>query len=37
MYADTATLNGALPRGMPNLSLTEEQIDQLVAYLQTLE
>jgi len=37
MYADTATLNGALPRGMPNLGLTEEQIDQLVAYLQTLD
>jgi hypothetical protein len=25
------------PRGMPNLELTEEQIDQLVAYLSTLE
>jgi cytochrome c oxidase subunit 2 len=37
MYADTATLNGALPRGMPNLELGEEQIDQLVAYLQTLD
>ena len=37
MYADTATLNGALPRGMPNLELSEEQIDQLVAYLQTLD
>ena len=37
MYADTPTLNGALPRGMPNLGLTEEQIDQLVAYLQTLD
>jgi cytochrome c1 len=24
-------------RGMPNLGLTEQQIDQLVAYLQTLE
>jgi hypothetical protein len=23
-------------RGMPNLNLTETQIDQLVAYLQTL-
>ena len=37
MYADTATLNGALPRGMPDLELGEEQIDQLVAYLQTLD
>lgn len=37
MYADTTTLNGALPRGMPDLGLTEEQIDQLVAYLQTLD
>ena len=37
MYADPATLNGALPRGMPNLGLTEAQIDQLVAYLQTLD
>jgi cytochrome c oxidase subunit II len=37
MYADTATLDGALPRGMPNLELSEEQIDQLVAYLQTLD
>ena len=37
MYADTETLNGALPRGMPNLQLGEEQIDQLVAYLQTLD
>jgi len=36
-YADAVTLNGALPRGMPNLGLTEEQIDQLVAYLQTLD
>jgi hypothetical protein len=24
-------------RGMPNLGLTEEQIDQLVAYLTTLK
>jgi mono/diheme cytochrome c family protein len=24
-------------RGMPNLNLTEEQIDQLVAYLKTLK
>ena len=24
-------------RGMPNLNLTEEQIDQLVAYLETLK
>jgi cytochrome c oxidase subunit 2 len=37
MYADPVTLNGALPRGMPNLGLTEAQIDQLVAYLQTLD
>ncbi len=37
MYADTETLDGALPRGMPDLGLTEEQIDQLVAYLQTLD
>jgi cytochrome c oxidase subunit II len=37
MYADTATLNGALPRGMPDLELSEVQIDQLVAYLQTLD
>jgi len=37
MYADTEALDGALPRGMPNLGLTEEQIDQLVAYLQTLD
>jgi len=36
-YADPVALNGALPRGMPNLGLTEEQIDQLVAYLQTLD
>jgi cytochrome c oxidase subunit 2 len=26
-----------LPRGMPDLDLTEEQIDQLVAYLETLD
>jgi len=37
MYADTEALDGALPRGMPDLGLTEEQIDQLVAYLQTLD
>lgn len=37
MYADTEELGGELPRGMPNLGLSEEQIDQLVAYLQTLD
>jgi len=37
MYADLETLGTDLPRGMPNLELTEEQIDQLVAYLQTLD
>ncbi len=37
MYADTEELAGELPRGMPDLGLTEEQIDQLVAYLQTLD
>ncbi len=37
MYADPVELDGAPPRGMPNLGLSEEQIDQLVAYLQTLD
>jgi cytochrome c oxidase subunit II len=37
MYADTEELAGDLPRGMPDLELTEEQIDQLVTYLQTLD
>lgn len=37
MYADPVVLNGALPRGMPDLQLSEEQIDQLVDYLQTLD
>jgi cytochrome c oxidase subunit II len=36
MYADLEELHGALPRGMPDLELSEEQIDQLVAYLRTL-
>jgi cytochrome c oxidase subunit 2 len=37
MYADTEELGEELPRGMPNLELTEEQIDLLVDYLQTLD
>jgi cytochrome c oxidase subunit 2 len=37
MYADLEVLGDDLPRGMPDLELTEEQIDQLVAYLQTLD
>jgi hypothetical protein len=38
MYADLETLgDGGVPRGMPDLELTEEQIDQLVTYLQTLD
>jgi hypothetical protein len=28
---------GEKGRGMPNLNLSEDQIDQLVAFLQTLE
>ncbi len=36
MYANLEELDGALPRGMPDLELSEEQIDQLVAYLHTL-
>ena len=37
MYADPNKLEetGGLTRGMPNLNLTEDQIDQLVAYLLT--
>jgi cytochrome c oxidase subunit II len=34
MYAEPA--EGELPRGMPDLGLTEEEIDQLVDYLTTL-
>ena len=34
MYATPP--EGQLPRGMPDLGLTEEEIDQLVEYLQTL-
>ncbi len=37
MYADPEVLGTDLPRGMPDLELTEDQIDQLVAYLQTLD
>jgi cytochrome c oxidase subunit 2 len=38
MYADLEVLGDeGLPRGMPDLELTEDQIDQLVAYLQTLD
>jgi cytochrome c oxidase subunit 2 len=38
MYADQEFVDGGgTPRGMPDLNLTEEQIDQLVAYLQTLD
>jgi cytochrome c oxidase subunit 2 len=38
MYADLERLgDGGVPRGMPDLELTEEQIDQLVTYLQTLD
>jgi len=35
MYTDPAKLEetGGLPRGMPDLGLSEDQIDQLVAYL----
>lgn len=35
MYTDPSELEatGGLPRGMPDLDLTEDQIDQLVAYL----
>ena len=34
-YSDPANLDstGGLSRGMPNLNLTEDQIDQLIAYL----
>ncbi len=35
MYA--GEIPGPSPRGMPNLELTEEQIDQLIAYLVTLK
>jgi cytochrome c oxidase subunit 2 len=35
MYTDPTELEetGGLPRGMPDLGLSEDQIDQLVAYL----
>jgi cytochrome c oxidase subunit 2 len=36
MYANLEELDGELPRGMPDLELSEAQIDQLVAYLRTL-
>ncbi|MFM2046945.1 MAG: hypothetical protein RL383_1022, partial [Actinomycetota bacterium] len=39
MYADPAKLasTGGKYRGMPNLNLTEDDIDKLVAYLLTLK
>jgi cytochrome c oxidase subunit 2 len=39
MFADPENLEstGGLYRGMPNLGLSEDQIDQLVAYLRTLK
>jgi hypothetical protein len=39
MYADPAKLKptGGKYRGMPNLNLTEDDIDKLVAYLLTLK
>jgi cytochrome c oxidase subunit 2 len=39
MYADPAKLvkSGGKYRGMPNLGLTETDIDKLVAYLLTLK
>jgi cytochrome c oxidase subunit 2 len=39
MYADPAKLGaaGGLYRGMPNLNLSEDDIDKLVAYLSTLK
>lgn len=39
MYADATQLaeTNGLPRGMPFLALSEQQIDQLVAYLLTLQ
>jgi cytochrome c oxidase subunit 2 len=39
MYADPAKLTetGGKYRGMPNLGLTEDDIDKLVAYLLTLK
>jgi hypothetical protein len=39
MYADPAKLepSNGLYRGMPNLGLTEDDIDKLVAYLVTLK
>jgi len=38
MYSSAEDVGeGEAPRGMPNLELTEEQIDQLVDYLQTLD
>jgi cytochrome c oxidase subunit 2 len=35
MYADAEQLEetGGLVRGMPNLALSEDQIDEIVAYL----
>jgi hypothetical protein len=38
-YATTPTVVGGVPllRGMPNLGLSETQIDQLIAYLRTLK
>jgi hypothetical protein len=39
MYSDPAKLKptGGKYRGMPNLNLTEDDIDKLVAYLLTLK
>jgi hypothetical protein len=39
MYADPTKLadTGGLTRGMPNLNLTEDDIDKLMAYLLTLK
>jgi hypothetical protein len=34
MYSEPA--EGELPRGMPNLELSESEIDQIVTYLETL-
>ena len=38
MYADPEELGptGGLPRGMPYLGLSEDQIDDVIAYLLTL-
>ncbi len=37
MAPDPTQYTGTKGRGMPNLNLTEQQIDELVAYLSTLD